>query len=245
MITVTAASGHLGRLVLTELLDRGVPPEQIVAAVRTPEKVDDLASRGIQVRFADYDQPQTLTSALADTSKLLFISGSEVGQRIEQHRNVVEAAQAAGVGLLAYTSILKGDTSSVPLAVEHLATERLIRASGLPFVLLRNGWYVENYTEAALGPAVDSGTILGAAGTGRVAAATRRTSPARPPPSSSTTRPPTPRPPTPRPRTRPARCTNSAPTSPSPWPNWRPRSAGRAAVRSPTRTYRPRRTPRP
>ncbi|MFY1634792.1 SDR family oxidoreductase [Solwaraspora sp. WMMB335] len=173
MITVTAASGHLGRLVLTDLLDRGLPAEQIAAVARTPEKVAAFTARGVQVRQADYARPDTLGVALAGATKLLFISGSEVGQRRAQHRNVIEAAQAAGVGMIAYTSILKADTSSVPLAEEHLATEHMIRESGLPFVFLRNGWYLENYTEAGLPQALATGSVIGSAGTGRVAAATR------------------------------------------------------------------------
>ncbi|WJK33740.1 NAD(P)H-binding protein [Solwaraspora sp. WMMA2065] len=173
MITVTGAAGQLGRLVVDELLDGGLPPAQLVAVVRNPDKADDLAARGVQVRHGDYDQPQTLGPALAGTRKLLLISGSEVGRRIDQHRNAVAAAKAAGVDLIAYTSILKADTSSVPLAAEHLATEQLIRDSGLPFVLLRNGWYLENYTGSVLPQALATGSVLGAAGSGRVAAATR------------------------------------------------------------------------
>ena len=173
MITVTGASGHLGRLAVAELLDRGVPAEQLVAVVRTPEKVADLAAKGVQVRIGDYDDPATLGPALAGTRTLLFISGSEVGKRVEQHRNLVDAARAVGVELIAYTSILKADTSSVPLAAEHLATEQLIRDSGLPFVLLRNGWYLENYTESVLPQALATGAVIGSAGDGRVAAATR------------------------------------------------------------------------
>ncbi|ROO62955.1 NAD(P)H dehydrogenase (quinone) [Micromonospora sp. Llam0] len=173
MITVTGAAGQLGRLVVDELLDGGLSPAQIVAVVRNPDKADDLAARGVQVRHGDYDQPQTLGPALAGTSKLLLISGSEVGRRIDQHRNAVAAATAAGVDLIAYTSILKADTSSVPLAAEHLATEQMIRDSGLPYVLLRNGWYLENYTGSVLPQALATGSVLGAAGSGRVAAATR------------------------------------------------------------------------
>ncbi|MFY1652747.1 SDR family oxidoreductase [Solwaraspora sp. WMMB762] len=173
MITVTGAAGQLGRLVVDELLDGGLPPAQIVAVVRNPQKAGDLAARGVQVRHGDYDQPQTLGPALAGTRKLLLISGSEVGRRIDQHRNAVAAAKAAGVDLIAYTSILNADTSSVPLAAEHLATEQLIRDSGLPFVLLRNGWYLENYTGSVLPQALATGSVLGAAGSGRVAAATR------------------------------------------------------------------------
>ncbi|WJK41289.1 SDR family oxidoreductase [Solwaraspora sp. WMMA2056] len=173
MITVTGASGHLGRLVVTDLLDRGVPAGEIVAVVRDPAKAADLAARGVQVRVGDYDRPETLGPALAGTRRLLLVSGSEVGKRVPQHRNVIDAATSAGVELIVYTSILRADTSSVPLAAEHLATEELVRASGLPFVLLRNGWYLENYTEAALPQALATGSVFGSAGDGRVAAATR------------------------------------------------------------------------
>ncbi len=172
MITVTGASGHLGRLVVEDLLARGVPAGEIAAVVRSPEKASALAARGVRVRRGDYTDPQSLTAALAGTDRLLLVSSSEVGQRVAQHRNVIEAATAARVGLIAYTSILRADTSGMALAAEHKATEELIRESGLPFVFLRNGWYIENYTEN-LAPARQFGVIYGSAGTGRIAAATR------------------------------------------------------------------------
>jgi NAD(P)H dehydrogenase (quinone) len=172
MITVTAATGHLGRLVVEHLLDRGVPAAEIVAAVRNPAKAADLAARGVQVREADYSRPETLGAALAGTDKLLLISSSEVGRRVAQHQNVIDAAVAAGVGLIAYTSILQVETSDAPLVPEHKATEELIRASGLPFVFLRNGWYLENYTEN-LAPALAQGAFAGSAGDGKISAATR------------------------------------------------------------------------
>ncbi|NDL55810.1 SDR family oxidoreductase [Phytoactinopolyspora mesophila] len=172
MITVTAATGQLGRLVVDALLDRGVPADRIVAAVRNPGKAADLAERGVHVREADYTKPETLTSAFAGTDKLLLISSSEVGQRLDQHTNVVKAAQVAGVSLIAYTSILNADTTGVGLAAEHKATEAVIRDSGLPNVFLRNGWYMENYTEN-LAPALEFGTLLGAASGGRISGATR------------------------------------------------------------------------
>ena len=140
MIVVTGATGQLGRLTITALL-RTVPASQIVAAVRNPAKAADLAALGVQVRQADYNQPASLDTALAGASKLLLISSSEVGQREPQHRAVIEAAQRAKVSLLAYTSILHADTTVLGLAREHQATEALLRASGLPVVLLRNGWY--------------------------------------------------------------------------------------------------------
>lgn len=171
MIVVTGASGQLGRLVVEELLSR-VPAERIVAVVRQPAKVADLAARGVQVRVADYGQPHSLAAAFEGAEKLLLISSSEIGQRVAQHRNVIEAARQAGVGLLAYTSLLHADRSPLGLAAEHCATEELLRASGLPHVLLRNGWYTENYL-ASVAPALQHGAYIGAAGEGRIASAAR------------------------------------------------------------------------
>ncbi|THV42336.1 SDR family oxidoreductase [Glycomyces buryatensis] len=172
MIAVTGATGNMGRLVIEHLLERGVPAEQISALVRDPNQAHDLADRGIDVRHADYAQPNTLQPALRDVEKLLLISGSEVGRRLPQHRNVIDAAKYADVGLLVYTSILHADTSMMASAEEHIATERYIVESGLPHLIMRNGWYMENYT-GNLNQVVESGTIYGAAGKGRVAAAAR------------------------------------------------------------------------
>jgi NAD(P)H dehydrogenase (quinone) len=172
LLTVTGATGHLGRLIVEDLLARGVAAGDIVAAVRTPEKAGGLAERGVTVREADYESPETLAAAFSDTDRLLFISGSEVGRREAQHRNVVEAALTAGVNHVAYTSILGADTSGVILAREHQATERMLAESGLPHTLLRNGWYLENYT-ATLGTALEHGALLGSAGEGRISAAAR------------------------------------------------------------------------
>ncbi|UCV18329.1 SDR family oxidoreductase [Ferribacterium limneticum] len=171
MIVVTGASGQLGRLVIEALLKK-LPAGEIVAAVRNPEKVADLAARGVQVRQADYDQPASLVAAFKGADKLLLISASEVGRRVPQHRAVIDAAKAAGVGLLAYTSILHADTSPLPLAAEHKETESLIRASGLPAVILRNGWYTENCT-AGIPTALQYGMVLGSAKQGRIASAAR------------------------------------------------------------------------
>ncbi|MET7685043.1 SDR family oxidoreductase [Streptomyces sp. NPDC005423] len=172
MIIVTAATGHLGRLVVEDLLQRGVPAGQIVAAVRNPAKAADLADRGVQVREADYTRPETLAAAFAGTDKLLMISSREVGQRQAQHKNVVQAAVDAGVAQIAYTSALNADTNGTKLAEEHRTTEALIRASGLPYVFLRNGWYIENNTEN-LATAFQFGSIAGSAGDGRISGATR------------------------------------------------------------------------
>lgn len=171
MIVITGASGQLGRLVIAALLKK-IPSGEIVAAVRNPAAVADLAARGVQVRQADYDQPASLAAAFAGADKLLLISSSEVGRRVPQHRAVIDAASAAGVRLLAYTSLLHADTSPLPLAAEHKETESLIRAAGLPAVILRNGWYTENYL-AGVPTALQYGVVSGCAGDGRIASASR------------------------------------------------------------------------
>jgi NAD(P)H dehydrogenase (quinone) len=170
-LAVTGATGHLGRLAVQSLIARGVPAGSIVAVVRSPQKAQDLADRGVQVRKADYTDPQSLAAAFAGVSRLLLVSGSEVGQRTPQHRNVIEAAAAAAVGYIAYTGILNSDTTKLLLADEHKATEEIIRASGLGYALLRNGWYFENYTER-LETILEHG-LLGSGGDGLVAAASR------------------------------------------------------------------------
>lgn len=172
MIAVTGATGHLGRLVIEAMLERGVAASEIVALARTPEKARDLAERGVAVRQADYNQPDTLSTALKGVDKLVLVSASEVGKRAGQHRNVLNAARSAGVELIVYTSILKAESGGMQLATEHTQTEEMIRTSGIPFVFLRNGWYVENYTEN-LAPALEHGALLGSAEDGRVSAATR------------------------------------------------------------------------
>lgn len=171
MIVVTGATGKLGRHVIAGLLEK-VPADQIVAAVRSPEMAADFAARGVQVRRADYSKPETLRAAFEGADKVLLISGNEIGQRVPQHQAVIEAAKAVGANLLAYTSILHADSSPLALVPEHKATEENIRASGVPFVFLRNGWYLENQTEQ-LGPAVQQGAIIGSAGEGRFASAAR------------------------------------------------------------------------
>lgn len=171
MIAITGASGQLGRLVIQSLLKQ-LPASQLVALVRKPDSVADLAAQGVQVRQADYMQPDALERALAGVEKLLLVSSSEVGQRLVQHQNVVNAARKTGVKLLAYTSLLHVDTSPMGLAQEHLATEAYIRNSGLPFVFLRNGWYTENYL-ASVKPALQHGAFIGSAGQGRIASAGR------------------------------------------------------------------------
>lgn len=171
MIAVTGATGQLGRFVIQSLLQK-VPAAEVVALARNVDKAQDLAALGVQVRQADYDQPATLDAALAGVDKLLLISSSEVGRRIPQHRAVIEAARHAGVELLAYTSLLHADRSPLGLAPEHLETESLLRESGVPHVLLRNGWYSENYT-ASVPTALAHGALFGCAQEGRIASAER------------------------------------------------------------------------
>lgn len=171
MIAITGATGQLGRLVIDQLLQT-IPANQLIALVRNPAKASDLQARGLQVRAADYTQPTALETALQGVEKLLLISSSEVGQRLEQHRNVVAAAKKSGVALLAYTSILNAQHSPMDLAHEHRETEQLIKASGIPFVFLRNGWYTENYT-ASIPTALQFNVLLGSAGDGKISLAAR------------------------------------------------------------------------
>jgi NAD(P)H dehydrogenase (quinone) len=170
-IVVTGATGHLGRLAVEALLERGVPAADVVATGRRTQALADLAERGVAVRTADYDDEASLKEALAGADRLLLVSGSEVGQRVRQHGKAVAAARAAGVGFIAYTSIAHADTSTLLLAEEHRATEQLLAEAGVPHALLRNSWYTENYT-AQLPVYLEHG-IAGAAGDGGVSAATR------------------------------------------------------------------------
>jgi NAD(P)H dehydrogenase (quinone) len=172
MIAVTGATGQLGRLVIAALLKK-VPAHQIIAAVRNPQKAQDLAEQGIQVRQADYSQPATLDSAFEGVEKLLLISSSEVGQREAQHNAVIDAAKRAGVQLLVYTSLLHADKSPLGLGVEHRATEKALSESAIPFVLLRNGWYTENYA-ASIAPALAHNAFIGSVGEGKISSAARQ-----------------------------------------------------------------------
>ncbi|UAK25238.1 NAD(P)H-binding protein [Sphingomonas nostoxanthinifaciens] len=171
MYAVTGASGQLGRLVLDGLLET-VEPDKIMALVRDPAKLAEIAQRGVIVRAFDYDAPETLAPALDGVERLLLISSNDVGRREVQHRAVIDAAVAAGVGFVAYTSILHADRNPLDLAVEHRATEAVIAHSGVTYALLRNGWYTENYTMSAKAE-VAHGAVIGSAGEGRISAATR------------------------------------------------------------------------
>jgi NAD(P)H dehydrogenase (quinone) len=167
-IGITGATGQLGRLVVQRLTSR-VPAGDVVALVRSPAKAADL---GVAAREADYARPETLDTALRGIDTLLLISSSEVGQRAAQHRNVIRAAKQAGVKRIVYTSLLHADTSPLDLAAEHVATESELKASGIPFTILRNGWYTENYTGSIPG-ALAGGAFMGSAGNGKISSAAR------------------------------------------------------------------------
>lgn len=167
-IAVTGATGQLGRLVIEGLRAR-LPVANIVALVRNVSKAADL---GVDTREADYTRPETLRRALAGVDTLMLISSSEVGQRLVQHGNVIDAAKAAGVKRIVYTSLLHADRSPLSLAPEHVATEALLKASGLATTVLRNGWYTENYA-GSIASAVAGGAVVGSAGQGLIAAAAR------------------------------------------------------------------------
>ncbi|KPI20858.1 hypothetical protein OK074_7535 [Actinobacteria bacterium OK074] len=169
-IVVTGATGHLGRHVVEQLLEK-VPADQITAVVRDPEKASGFAARGVKIAVADYNAPETFAALLSAGDKVLLISGNEFDKgRVQQHQVVIDAAKAAGVALLAYTSA--PGTLKAALADDHRGTEKALLASGLPYALLRNGWYNENYTEQ-LAPVLQYGAVVQAAGTGRVSSASR------------------------------------------------------------------------
>jgi NAD(P)H dehydrogenase (quinone) len=167
-IAITGATGQLGQLVVNKLKEK-VSSDNIVALVRSKQKASNL---GVEAREADYDKPETLESALNGIDTLLLISGSEVGKRARQHYNVIDAAKKAGVKWIVYTSLLHADTSTISLAGEHLETEAALKQSSIPFTLLRNGWYTENYTGSIRG-ALAGGAFIGSAGHGKIASAAR------------------------------------------------------------------------
>lgn len=165
---ITGATGQLGRLVVEKLKQKTVS-DQLVALVRSPEKAADLE---IEAKSFDYGKPETLSKSLEGIDQLMLISGSEIGQRATQHKNIIEAAKKAGVKHIVYTSLLHADTSKLILAAEHVATEKMLKESGIPHTILRNGWYTENYTGSIPG-AVEAGAFIGSAGEGKISSATR------------------------------------------------------------------------
>ncbi|URW78704.1 SDR family oxidoreductase [Xiashengella succiniciproducens] len=168
-IGITGATGQLGRLVV-DYAKKSTSPSNIVALVRDPEKAKDL---GVEVRAFDYNKPEALEAQLKGIDRLLLISGSEIGKRVQQHENVIKAAKATGIKLLAYTSLLHTDSSPIFLASEHLPTEKILRASGITYAILRNGWYTENYTQS-ISQNITAGAVFGCAGQGKISAAARK-----------------------------------------------------------------------
>lgn len=169
---VTAASGHLGRGVVLALLERGVPADEVLATARDTDTLADLAARGVRTQALDYSDPASIEAAISSGDRVLLISGNEFGQRVTQHGNVIRAAADAGAELLAYTSAPYADTTNMLLAGEHRATEQILVGSGVPFSLLRNGWYAENYAAPSVA-AIERGELVGATGQGRVSVAAR------------------------------------------------------------------------
>jgi NAD(P)H dehydrogenase (quinone) len=169
-IVVTAATGHLGSLVVDELLQR-VPADQIVAVARNAEKAAPLADRGVEVRIADYNDTDALAKAFGAGDTVLLISGLEPN-RVDQHKAIIAAAREAGVERIAYTSVLGGPEADFDLAADHQATEQAVLESGLPYTFLRNGWYSEVYTDQ-IAVQLEHG-VVGSAGDGRIASASRR-----------------------------------------------------------------------
>ncbi len=169
-IVVTGATGHLGRHVVEQLLEKA-PADRITAVVRNEAKAADLAARGVKLAVADYNSPETFAAVFSAGDRVLLVSGNEFDKgRVGQHKVVIEAAKAAGVALLAYTSAPGSLTAA--LADDHRGTEEALLASGLPYTLLRNGWYHENYTEN-LAPVLEHGAVVQAAGEGRISSASR------------------------------------------------------------------------
>ncbi|QWT24608.1 SDR family oxidoreductase [Subtercola sp. PAMC28395] len=171
-IVVTGATGHLGHLIVESLLARGVAPGDIIAAGRNPEKLDALQPLGVRIAVIDFTNPTSLAAAFEGADTLVLVSGSEVGQRIAQHSNAIDAANAAGISHIVYTSAPRASTSALILAPEHKATEEYLRASGIDFTILRNNWYNENYTRG-LGQIAETGVYLASTSDGRVASASR------------------------------------------------------------------------
>ena len=170
-IVVSAATGQLGRLVVQSLLERGVPASEITATGRAIERLKPFVSRGVRVIASDYADPVSLGAALSDADVFVFISAGDVWAQRQSHRNVVEAAVRAKVGQVIYTSIPKADTTKMLISQEHRLVEEDLRASGLNWTILRNGWYVENYSSRI--PAYLEQGIIGACGGGKVSLAAR------------------------------------------------------------------------
>lgn len=170
-LVVTGATGGFGRHAVESLLARGVAADQIVAGARDPQRLADLAERGVRTARVDYEDPASMADAFKGADKVLLVSGNEFGRRVAQHTAAAQAARDAGAGIV-YTSAPYADTTSLAIAAEHLGTEQAIRALGVPFTFLRNSWYFENYL-AQLPVYLEHGAVVGSAGEGRISGAPR------------------------------------------------------------------------
>lgn len=172
MIGITGSTGHLGQLTIAHLIKLGVSPKNIVAFARDHQKAESLSKLGVEVRLVNYDSEESFVKALSNVENLLLISSSEPGKRVYQHRNVIEAAKKSGVKFLAYTSVLNSTSNKMMLASDHVQTEKLLAESGLNYAILRNGWYIENYSEQ-IQNFIRAGSMFGAAGDGKISIAPR------------------------------------------------------------------------
>jgi NAD(P)H dehydrogenase (quinone) len=172
-IIVTAAAGHLGGLIVESLLERGADPGSVVATARDTATLRSFADRGVRTARLDYAAPETVGEVVLAGDVLVLISGPNPGGRVALHAGVIDAAKAAGVARIVYTSAPAATTTALILAPDHKGTEEHLTASGVPATMLRNGWYTENYaSQVALGR--EHGEIVAAVGHGRVASASRR-----------------------------------------------------------------------
>lgn len=174
-LLVTGASGQLGRLVLDSLLASGKSPASIIATTRDTAKLADYAAKGVIVRLADFDDAASLDAAFAGADKVLIISTDALdqpGKRLAQHKAAVAAAKEAGAKHILYTSMPQPDDSLVTFAPDHLGTEEAIKATGIPYTILRDGWYAENLF-MSLPHALETGSWYTSTGEGRIAHITR------------------------------------------------------------------------
>ncbi|MDB5103613.1 MAG: hypothetical protein JWP91_1302 [Fibrobacteres bacterium] len=171
-ILVTGATGHFGSKVMERLLEH-VPAKHLIASVTDPKRAGNLKKRGVDVRHGDFDFTHTLDHAFKGADRMLLISTMGDNEtRIRQHLAAVEAARQAKVKFIAYTSIAKADNTSLWLGEVHRATETAIRATGIPFCLLRNNWYLENEAPV-FKAALDGAPVTTSAGEGKVGWALR------------------------------------------------------------------------
>jgi NAD(P)H dehydrogenase (quinone) len=175
-LLVTGASGQLGRLVLDTLLASGkVSPASIIATSRDVSKLEAYAAKGLTVRAADFDDAASLDAAFAGATKVLIISTDALdkpGKRLAQHKAAVAAAERAGAKHILYTSMPQPDDSLVTFAPDHLGTEDAIKATGIPYTILRDGWYAENLF-LSLPHALQTGSWYTSTGEGKIAHITR------------------------------------------------------------------------